>query len=160
MLIYVHTLKNQNMVVFFVQTFQGFQLYRVRDGYSFWNYYPSLFRRSFHYTYNIYIYIYILQCDFCDMQLSANAAIVQMYHVENKLIFNAIKFVLDRHAQLDFYSASSQKQQSVVQMSPNFDTLLLSAVCLVEKQQIPILQSGLYMNIITYLAYIKIIDYR
>ena len=43
---------------------------------------------------------------------NANSAIFQLYHSENKLIFNEIHFVLDRHAELDFYSASSLKQQS------------------------------------------------
>jgi hypothetical protein len=39
-----------------------------------------------------------------------------MTHCENKLIFNEIdddvRFVLDQHAELEFYSASSLKQQS------------------------------------------------
>jgi hypothetical protein len=39
----------------------------------------------------------------------------RLYHGENKLIFNddEVHFVLDQHAELDFYSASSLKQQSV-----------------------------------------------
>ena len=42
-----------------------------------------------------------------------SAAIFQLYHGENKLIFNdEVHFVLDQHAELDFYSASSLKQQS------------------------------------------------
>ena len=40
---------------------------------------------------------------------NTNSAIFQLYHGENKLIF---RFVLDQHAELDFYSASSLKQQS------------------------------------------------
>jgi len=40
----------------------------------------------------------------------------QLYHGENKLIFqwddDEVRFVLDQHAELDFYSASSLKQQS------------------------------------------------
>jgi hypothetical protein len=44
--------------------------------------------------------------------LNANSAIFQLYHGENKLIFNEILFVLDQHAELDFNSASSLKQQS------------------------------------------------
>jgi hypothetical protein len=47
---------------------------------------------------------------------NANSAIFQLYHGENKLIFNEIyevRYVLDQHAELDFYSASSLKQQSV-----------------------------------------------
>ena len=52
--------------------------------------------------------------------LNANSAIFQLhvyciYHCENKLIFNEmmkVHFVLDQHAELDFYSFSSLKQQS------------------------------------------------
>ena len=45
--------------------------------------------------------------------LNVNSAIFQLYHGENKLIYNEVHFVLDQHAQLDFYSAhaSSLKQQ-------------------------------------------------
>jgi hypothetical protein len=47
---------------------------------------------------------------------NANSAIFQLYHGENRLIFNEmmmrICFVLDQLAELDFYSASSLKQQS------------------------------------------------
>ena len=46
---------------------------------------------------------------------NANSAIFQLYHGKNKLIFqwdDEVRFVLDQHAELDFYSASSQKQQS------------------------------------------------
>jgi hypothetical protein len=45
---------------------------------------------------------------------NANSANFQLYHGENKLIYNAmmIRFVLDHHAEVDFYSASSLKQQS------------------------------------------------
>ena len=48
----------------------------------------------------------------------AKWAIFQLYHDENKLFFNemlmmpAIEFVLDQHAELNFYSASSLKQKS------------------------------------------------
>ena len=45
------------------------------------------------------------------MLFNANSAIFQLYHGENKLIFNEVHFVLDQHAELDFYSASSLKQQ-------------------------------------------------
>ena len=43
-------------------------------------------------------------------------AIFQLYHGENSLIFkcdddDGVRFVLDQHAELDFYSASSLKQQ-------------------------------------------------
>ena len=40
---------------------------------------------------------------------------LQLYYGENKLIHwnnNEFRFVLDQHAYLDFYSASSLKQQS------------------------------------------------
>jgi hypothetical protein len=47
--------------------------------------------------------------------LNTNSAIFQLYHGENKLIFNEMmmrfRFVLDQHAELDFYSARSLKQQ-------------------------------------------------
>jgi hypothetical protein len=47
---------------------------------------------------------------------NANSTIIQLYHGENKLMFNEMmmrfRFVLDQHAELDFNSASSLKQQS------------------------------------------------
>jgi len=55
------------------------------------------------------------------------------------------RVVLDQHAELDLYSASSLKQQSRKDMSLHSDTLfwfravLLNAACLADKQQIPIL---------------------
>ena len=85
---------------------------------------------------------------------SANSAIFQLYHGENNLIFNEMDdevcFVLDQHDELDFSSASSLKQQLRIDLSLHLDTLfwfwanqsllfLLNAVCLDEKQQIPIL---------------------
>ena len=59
-----------------------------------------------------------------------------------------VRFVFDQHAELNFYSASSLKQQSTVSL--HSDTLswfwanqsllfLLNSACLAEKQQIPIL---------------------
>jgi hypothetical protein len=59
-----------------------------------------------------------------------------------------VRFVLDQHAELDFYSASFNSPR--VDMSLHSDTLfwfranqsllfLLNPVCLVEKQHIPIL---------------------
>ena len=45
------------------------------------------------------------------MLANANSAIVQLYHAENNLI-DEVRFVLDLHAELDFYSASSLKQNS------------------------------------------------
>jgi hypothetical protein len=47
--------------------------------------------------------------------LISNSAIFQLYHGESKLIFIETMMrskVLDQHAELDFYSASSLKQQS------------------------------------------------
>jgi hypothetical protein len=61
-----------------------------------------------------------------------------------------IRFPLDQHTELDFYSASRLKQQSAGRyVIPNPDTLiwfkanqclslLLNGVCFAEKQQIPI----------------------
>ena len=43
---------------------------------------------------------------------NANSVIFQLYHVENKLIFNKVCFVLDQHTELDFYNVCSLKQQS------------------------------------------------
>ena len=47
---------------------------------------------------------------------NANSSLFQLYHGENKLIFNKmmmiIRFVLDQHAQLELYGVSSLKQQS------------------------------------------------
>ena len=59
-----------------------------------------------------------------------------------------VRFVLDQHAEYDFYIASSLKQQSRVDMSLHTDTLfwfganqsllfLLNAAYLAEEQQIP-----------------------
>jgi len=45
---------------------------------------------------------------------NANSAIYQLYHGENKLHFNHVCFVLEQHVQSDFYSAISQKQQSMM----------------------------------------------
>jgi len=43
-----------------------------------------------------------------------NSANFQLYYGENNLIFSEmmIRFVLDQHVELDFYIASSLKQQS------------------------------------------------
>ena len=72
---------------------------------------------------------------------NANSAIIQLYHVENKLIFNEMMAM-----RLNFYSASSLKQQSEMDMSLHSDTLfwfqanqslllLLNAACIVGKQK-------------------------
>ena len=52
------------------------------------------------------------------MLFNANLAIFQLYHGKNKLIINEmideeVHFVLDQHEELDLYSASSLKQQSL-----------------------------------------------
>jgi hypothetical protein len=47
---------------------------------------------------------------------NANSAIFQLYHGENKLFINKMMmmpaYVIDQHAELDFYRASWLKQQS------------------------------------------------
>jgi hypothetical protein len=59
--------------------------------------------------------------------------------------YDEVRFFLNQHAELDFYSASSLKQQSRVDMSLHSDTLfwfranlslllLLNAECLAVKQ--------------------------
>jgi hypothetical protein len=65
-----------------------------------------------------------------------------------------VRFVLDQHAELNFHSASSLKQQSagrhvaplghiiLIPSEPVF-ALLLNAACLAEKQQLPISVFGL-----------------
>ena len=59
-----------------------------------------------------------------------------------------VRFVLDQHGKLDFYSASSLKQQSAdrhvaplwhIILIPSQPVFLLNAKCLAKKQQIPIL---------------------
>ena len=61
-----------------------------------------------------------------------------------------VRFVLDQHAEFDFYSAVHWSNNSRINMSQHSDTLswfrvnqsllfLLNAGCLAEKQQIPIL---------------------
>ena len=56
-----------------------------------------------------------------------------------------VRFVLVQHAYLDFYSASSLKQQSAIRYAAPLQHIILIqsqpvfAVCLAEKQQIPIL---------------------
>jgi hypothetical protein len=77
---------------------------------------------------------------------NANSAIFQLYDGENKSIFNEMKtmrsaFVLDQHTNLDFYSASSLKQQSAGRhVAPlGHIILILNQSVLAEKQQIPIL---------------------
>ena len=53
-----------------------------------------------------------------DSWFNLNSQIFQLYHGENKLIFNEmmtnddeVRFVLDQHVSVDFYGASSLKQQ-------------------------------------------------
>ena len=77
---------------------------------------------------------------------NANSAIFQLYDGENKSIFNEMKtmrsaFVLDQHTNLDFYSASSLKQQSAGRhvAPPGHIILILNQSVLAEKQHIPIL---------------------
>ena len=80
-----------------------------------------------------------------DCYYNANSAMLKLYHGENKLILNEmmideVRFVLDQHAELDFYNTSSLKQQSadrhiaplghiiLIQSQPVFD---LSPYCCV-----------------------------
>jgi hypothetical protein len=76
--------------------------------------------------------------------LIANSAIFQLYHGENKDNFqwddDEVLFVLDQHAEFDFYSASSLKQQSVgryvaplghIIMIPSQSVFALSPYCCV-----------------------------
>ena len=51
------------------------------------------------------------------MLFNADSAIFQLYHGENKLIFN------DQHAELDFYNASSLNISPWVDMLLHSDTL-------------------------------------
>ena len=78
----------------------------------------------------------------------AKSAIFQLFHGENKffqLNDDDVLFVLDQHAELDFYSASSLKQQSADKhVAPLGHIILIPsqpvfAVCLAEKQHILIL---------------------
>ena len=59
---------------------------------------------------------------------NANSAIFQLYHGKNKLIINEmmVRFVLDQHAELDFYSARRLKQQSAGRPSDSEPTSLCS----------------------------------
>ena len=60
--------------------------------------------------------------------LNVNSAIFQLYHGENKLIYNEVHFVLDQHAQLDFNSASSLKQQPTGRhVAPLWHIILISS---------------------------------
>ena len=77
----------------------------------------------------------------------------QLYHGENKFFFqwdDEIRFVLDKHVQLDLIVLAHWNNSPQIDMSPHSDTLswfranqsllfLLNAACLAEKQQIPIL---------------------
>ena len=83
---------------------------------------------------------------------NANSTISSKYHGENNFQWSddKVRFVLDQHAELDFYSVSSLKQLSayrhvaplghiiLILIQPVF-ALSLNAACLAEKQQIPIL---------------------
>jgi hypothetical protein len=104
-------------------------------------------------TYSITFMLFLYKSEW--LLFSANSTICQLYHGENKLIFNEMmmRSALQYRAThlVGFYSASSLKQQSArIDMSSHPDTLswfqtkhslpfLLNAACLAEKQQIPIL---------------------
>ena len=83
-------------------------------------------------------------------QLSNFSAISWREQVNFQRDDDEVRFVLDQHAELDFYSVSQLKQQSVdkhvallghINLIPSEAVLLflLNAACLAEKQQIPIL---------------------
>jgi hypothetical protein len=61
--------------------------------------------------YDLIIWIWVSEW----LLFNTNSAIFQLYHGENKLILqwddDEIHFVLDQHAELDFYGVSSLKQQ-------------------------------------------------
>ena len=89
-----------------------------------------------------------LASEWVSVVLNANSAIIQLhvYHGGNKLIGN----VLDQHAELGFYSASSLKQQTapgrhvaplrhiILIPSQPVSLFLLNTACWAEKQQITI----------------------
>ena len=55
--------------------------------------------------------------------------ICQLRHGENKLMFHEmIRFVLDQHAELDLYSASSLKQQSADRHVSSFGHIILISI--------------------------------
>ena len=61
---------------------------------------------------------------------NANSVIFQLYHGENKLIFDwddddKVRFVLDKHAKLNLYISSSLKQQSVDKHVTPLDHIIL-----------------------------------
>ena len=83
---------------------------------------------------------------------NTNSAISHLYHDKNMLHFlwndDDVCFVLDQHAEIDFTVLVELKQQSTgrhvaplrhIILIPSQPVLLISAACLVEKQQIPIL---------------------
>ena len=73
---------------------------------------------------------------------NANSAIFQLYHGQNKLIFDddEVRFGLDQHPELDFYSASTLKHSDTLSWFRANQSLLFLFIApyLAEKQQIPI----------------------
>ena len=73
---------------------------------------------------------YTVECVSEWLLFNANSVIFQLYHGENKLIFDwddddEVRFVLDKHAKLDFYISSSLKQQSVDKHVAPLDHIIL-----------------------------------
>ena len=67
-----------------------------------------------------------------DCCLTPTQQFFQLYHGENKLIFNdddEVRFVQDQHAELDFYSASSLTQPSVDRHVAPYLKGVLSNIC-------------------------------
>jgi hypothetical protein len=104
------------------------------------------------YYYNTTLYLimlFIIKIRFGICQLSNCSAIPWRKQVNFQWDDDEVRFVLDQHAYLDFYSARLLKQQSVgrhvsplghiipIPSQPVF-ALFLNTVCLAEKQQVPI----------------------
>ena len=95
--------------------------------------------------------------DCCLMPIQQFSAISWLEQVNFHWDVDKVHFVLDQHAELDFIVLAHWNNSLRVDMSLHLDTLfwfqanqslliLLNAVCLAEKQQIPILQSLVWPN--------------
>jgi len=70
---------------------------------------------------------------------NAQSSICQLYHNESKLFFDHdddVRFVLDQHAELDFYSASLLKQQSTPQIDMSLHSDTLPPCMLIQRQAV------------------------
>ena len=97
---------------------------------------------------------------------NANSAIFQLYHGENKLIFNEMmmRSALYLTNTLSWIVLAHWNNSPQIDVSPHLDTLswfrfnpsllfLCNAACLAEKQQIPILNSQLTLYFATFIQY-------